>query len=225
MTDGRYLYIMISRTDTGMARFIRIFSRYPYNHVSMTLDPSLRSWCSFARYHQDAPFYGGFIQEPVERFLANSGDANVRIFRLEIPQERAGRIERLFLHAGKKETRLVYNYFDAMASILNLKIAIAGAYTCLSFACAVIGRQYRRIKDLNNALEPHLYYNGSLAQLVPDSGSREDNFFRPIGFVRGNWRSAKQLGLVIARFIRHRRVDLVDENLYPARYARYARFF
>lgn len=216
MTATRPLYIMISSTDTGMARFIRTFSRYPYNHVSMTLDPDLRNWCSFARYHQDAPFYSGFIKEPVERFYCNSGDANVRIFRLDIPKERARRIEQLFLQAGRKETRLIYNYFDALASVMNLKIAISGSYTCLSFACAVIGRQYRHIEDLNNALEPHLFYEGSLAELVPDSGSREDTFFQPIGLMKGYWCSAKQLALVTARFIRHRRGDFVDQKLHAS---------
>lgn len=214
MSDARYLYVMISQTDTAMARLIRTLSRYPYNHVSMTLDPEFRSWCSFARYHQDAPFYSGFIKEPVERFLAKTGDAHVRIFRLEITKDKARRIEQLFLQAGRKETRLIYNYFDAAASVLNLKIAIAGSYTCLSFACAVIGRQYRQIEDLNDALEPNLYYEGSLADLVPDSGSREDTYFQPIGFVRGNWRSAKQLALVTARFLRHRRGDFVDQKLH-----------
>lgn len=214
MSDGRYLYVMISQTDTAMARLIRTLSRYPYNHVSMTLDPEFRSWCSFARYHQDAPFYSGFIKEPVERFLAKTGDAHVRIFRLEITKDKARRIEQLFLQAGRKETRLIYNYFDAAASVLNLKIAIAGSYTCLSFACAVIGRQYRQIEDLNDALEPNLYYEGSLADLVPDSGSREDTYFQPIGFVRGNWRSAKQLALVTARFLRHHRGDFVDQKLH-----------
>ena len=223
MSQSRYLYIMISRTDTGIAQCIRAFSGYPYNHVSMTLDPSLRNWVSFARYHRDAPFYSGFIKEPVERFLAETGDANVRIFRLELPRERVKRIEQLFLQAGRKETRLIYNYFDAMASLFDKKIAIAGSYTCLSFACAVIGKQYRQIEDLDKALEPNLFYAGSLAGLVPDSGSREDIFFQPIGFTQGNWRSAKQLALVTARFIRHRRVDLVDKNLYPARYAQHTR--
>ena len=213
MNATRPLYVMISQTDTGIGRFIRAFSGSRYNHVSMTLDPSLRSWCSFARYHQDAPFYSGFIKEPIERFLANTGDANVRIFQIDLPRERARRVEQLFLQAGRKETRLIYNYFDAMASVLDLKIAIANSYTCLSFACAVLGRQFRRIEDLNEALEPNLLYEGSLAMLLPDSGSRDDAYFESIGFMKGNWHSAKQLALVTARFIRHRRWDFVDQKL------------
>lgn len=213
MEQPCYLYIMLSRTDTGMGRFIRNVSRYPYNHVSLTLDPALRVWYSFARYHQDAPFYGGFIREPVERFLAQTGDANVRIFRREISPERYRRIEQLFLQAGRPETQLIYNYFDAAASVIRQKIAIGGAYTCLSFTCAVLERQYRKIEDLNNALKDELYYEGSLSALAPDSGNRSDVYFTRIGFVKGNWKSFRQLVLVTTRFVRHRFGDMVEQKL------------
>ena len=214
MTDTRALYIMISRTDTGMAQFIRTFSRYPYNHVSMTLDPSLRNWCSFARYHRDAPFYSGFIKEPVERFLADSGDAIVRIFRLDIPRDRARRVEQLFLQAGRKETRLIYNYYDAMASVLNRKIAIAGSYTCLSFACAILGRQYRRIADLDAALSSDLLYEGRLNLLVADNGQRSDAYFQSLRWTTASKKSANQLVVITFRFVRHRFGDLVEHKLH-----------
>lgn len=216
MKETRNLYVMISRTETGMAKFIRTFTQYPYNHVSLTLDPTLRVWYSFARYHKDAPFYSGFIKEPVERFYDEAGDARVRIFRLEIPVEQARRIEQLFLQAGRPETRLIYNYFDAAASALRLKIAIGGAYTCLSFACAILGRQYRQISDLDEALTPNLFYEGSLNNLVPDSGNRDDQFFQPVGFALGTAKSFKQLATVTVRFVRHRFGDLVEQKLHSA---------
>lgn len=214
MRQSRTLYVMISRTSTNMAKFIRKCSNYPYNHVSLTLDPNLRTWYSFARYHQDAPFYSGFIQEPVERFFADGNDIDVRIFRVEVPEERARRIEQLFLQAGRPETRLIYNYFDAAASVLKLKIAIAGAYTCLSFACAILGRQYRRISDLDAALSPQLFYEGSLHALVPDSGQRHDAYFQPIGWAAASSKSLRQLAVVTVRFVRHRFGDLVEQKLH-----------
>ena len=88
------------------------------------------------------------------------------------------------------------------------------AYTCLSFACAILGRQYRRICDLDGALSPNLYYEGSLNTLVPDSGTRTDQYFQPIGIAEGSYKSAKQLGLVTVRFLRHRFGDLVDQKLH-----------
>ena len=42
MAEKRYLYLMVSRTDTNIGRIIRVFSRYPYNHVSLSIDPTLR---------------------------------------------------------------------------------------------------------------------------------------------------------------------------------------
>lgn len=214
MRQSRKLYVMISRTATHMAKFIRTCSNYPYNHVSLTLDPKLRTWYSFARYHQDAPFYSGFIKEPVERFFADGNDIDVRIFCIEVPEERARRIEQLFLQAGRPETRLIYNYFDAAASVLKLKIAVAGAYTCLSFACAILGRQYRRICDLDAALSPQLYYAGNLHALVPDSGLRNDKYFQPIGLATGSAKSIQQFAIVTIRFVRHRFGDLVDQKLH-----------
>lgn len=212
MHQTRTLYVMISRTTTQMAKFIRKCSRYPYNHVSLTLDPDFKTWYSFARYHKDAPFYSGFIREPAERFLAN-GDVDVRIFTVEIAEDHAQRIEQLFLHAGHPKHRLMYNYFDAAASVLGLKIAIAGAYTCLSFSCAILGRQYRRIADLDNALSHGLFYHGSLQALVPDNGHRSDPYFQPIGIVTGSTKSLHQLSIVTYRFVRHRFGDLVEQKL------------
>ena len=214
MSKTRSLYIMLSRTDTRMGRFIRTCSNYPYNHVSLTLDPTFRTWYSFARYHHNAPFYSGFIREPVERFLADKENISVRVFRIEIPVERARRIEQLCLQAGRPETRLMYNYFDAAVSVLGKKIAIAGAYTCLSFACAILGRQYRRISDLDAALTPYLLYDGDLDALVPDNGQRSDTYFQSIHWTSAGTKSVNQLATITVRLIRHRFGDLVEHKLH-----------
>ena len=59
MEKKKYLYLMISRTDTNIGRIIRVFSRYPYNHVSLSIDPNLREWVSFGRFRKDTPLYAG----------------------------------------------------------------------------------------------------------------------------------------------------------------------
>lgn len=201
MDKTQQIFIMISRTDTGIAKLIRGISRYPYNHVSLTLDPSLRQWYSFARYVQDAPFYSGFIREPVERFLAGEGDAQVRIFRLELPVNQAAELEQLCEKAGKEDSGLIYNLFDAAASCIGLELSIPDAHTCLSFACSILGREHRTIQSLSDELEPYRIYEGSLAALVPDSGSRDDVYFTRIGLLGGTVKSVKQLGRLTLRLM------------------------
>lgn len=201
MIRTRKLFLMVSRTDTGVARCIRALSRYPYNHVSLTMDPQLRSWYSFARFVQDAPFYGGFIREPVERFYAENGDAQVRIYRVDIPEVTAQALEKMVEKAGRQDNVFLYNYFDALASALGGHVQIANAHTCLSFACSILDTYHVNIRSLCEELAPWLIFEGTLSSVLPDNGRRDDPFFSHIGAVSGTVRSAKQLGLLTLRLI------------------------
>ena len=199
--EKRYLYLMLSKTDTGVGRIIRTVSRFALNHVSMTLDPSFRNWVSFAHYAQDTTLYGGFVREPAERFLAKGYDVRVRIFRLEITEEKHRQLVQPFARAGQRDGVLLYNLFDAAASAFRKKVEIPGSYTCLSFACAVLGTRYQTIEELNDALSDRLYYDGPLAAVAPDSGDRSDSYFTNLGLVRGLRSSAGNVRVLLRRML------------------------
>lgn len=213
MNPKRNLYLMISHTDTGIGRIIRTISHYPYNHVSLSLDSDFRNWTAFARYRQDATFYGGLVSEPVERFLAGGCDTTVRIFKLEITEKKYGKLKRLFSRADQPESGLLYNYFDILAAIFRRRARIPGAYTCLGFACTVLKKNYLNIKELNDDLQRYMIYEGSLSELAADSGDRSAPYFDKIGRVRGFWRSFKQLFELIARAMGRRHTDMVMQQL------------
>lgn len=191
------LYLMISHTDTGVGKLIRLISGYPYNHVCMTLDPNFRNWFSFARYIQDTPLYGGFIREPVERYLAKGQRIDVRVFAVDISQEMHRALTKLFTLAGKQDPRLRYNLFSLLTLVFGVEVPIPGAYTCLGFANKVLGTMHRSIKSLNAQLSPYTIYDGALDDLVPDSGSRDDIYFTRLGFIRGLKESLKAVGSLI----------------------------
>lgn len=213
MESKRQLYLMISKTDTSTGRIIRAVSHYRYNHVSLTLDPTLRTWVSFGRFYQDIPFYGGFIQESVERYLSKGYDVKVRIFRLDIPEEKYRQLQYLFSQTGQPECGLIYNFFDALASTFRHKVQIDGAYTCLSFACTVLGKRHFTIKSLNGDLKPYLIYDGPLSALTPDTGSREDTYFVRHSFLHGSWATTKQFADLSTRVFRHYHRDIVAQQL------------
>lgn len=209
----RPLYLMISRTGTGIGRMIRAVSRYPYNHVSLSLDPELKRWVSFARYAEDIPLYGGFITESPERYLAAGEDIQVKLFRLEIEESRAQRLEALFSRAGNRDFRLIYNTYDAIAAALGCRLPIPNAYTCLSFACAVLELPCRSIRELDSHLQPRLCYEGPLSGLASDSGNRTDAYFTRLGLLLGTWNTARHFALLSGRAFLRRQRDLVDDCL------------
>ena len=203
MIRTRKLYILVSQTNTGIARLIRGVSRYPYNHVSVTLDPGLRRWYSFARYVQDAPFFGGLVSESVERLCDPTGDIQVRAYRVEIPERKARELEQLLELADKPESGLLYNHFDALACACGTRLPLPGCHTCLSFACELLDQQHVSIASLCEALENCCFYEGSLRKLVEVTDSREDPYFVPAGMISGTARSLAQLGRLSARTISH----------------------
>ncbi len=215
MEESRKLYVMISKTHTGIGKAIRKFSRYPYNHVALTLDPTFRNWVSFARYNKDTPLYGGFIKEPVERYLADdlSEAVEVRIFALDITEEHYGKLSKLFSYAGKLDSGMVYNLFDIIAATIGAKIPIANAYTCLGFARAVLGKDYRTIKALDKDLESHLIFEGSLENLACDSGDRNDMYFTKLGFIKGAKKTLKTFAVLTFRAVKGRKNDKVSDHL------------
>lgn len=209
----RPLYLMISRTGTGIGRMIRTVSRYPYNHVSLSLDPELRQWVSFARYAEDIPLYGGFIAETPERYLASGEDIQIRLFRLELDEARAQKLELLFSQAGSRDHTLIYNTYDAIAAALGRRLPIPNAYTCLSFACAVLELPCRSIQELDSYLSPQLFYEGPLSALASDSGCRADAYFAHLGLLRGTWQTARHFATLSGRVFRRCQRDLVSDYL------------
>lgn len=212
MSKKYHLYLMVSRTDTNIGKIIRVFSHYPYNHVSLSIDPNLREWVSFGRFRKDTPLYAGFIRETAERYLSQSGDTPIRLFRIEISEGKYLQLQKLFANAGYGETRLIYNLYDAIASSIHMKVPIRGAYTCLSFASMVLGKRYVNIKELNDDLRPYMIFEGPLSALVTDSGQRSDRYFDELGILRGTWRTTKQLADLTTRPIRGFRRDIVSQK-------------
>ena len=199
MNAPKKLYVMISKTDTGIGNLIRKVSGYPYNHVSMTLDSSFRSWVSFARFIQDTPLYGGFIVEPVERFLAKGKTVDVRIFALELSPSRYQELQKLFAEAGTPDNGYLYNHLELLTLSFGIRFPVRNAYSCLGFFNAVMGTDFRSIRELDLQMTPLLHYEGTLNALAPDSGNRSDLYFTRLGPWEGFVRSAQTLGGLLHR--------------------------
>lgn len=195
------LYLMLSRTNTGMGKVIRIFTRGQYNHVSLSLDPALGELVSFARYVRDVPLAGGFVREPAERFLCEEGPLPVRVFRVELDPQREQALSRLFRQAGDRSTGLIYDSLGALLTTWKIPCHIRGAYTCLGFASAVLGRPFGSLRELEAYLEPYEVYHGDLRRLVQDSGDRSAPFFAHRGLLRGTKDTTAHFARLLARLL------------------------
>lgn len=199
------LYLMLSHTNTGMGKLIRCFTHNRYNHVSLTLDPELQRFCSFARYAQDVPLAGGFVAESVERLLCDGGPVPVRLFRVELDRAQEERVARLFARADDRSSGLIYDSLGALLSVWHIRSRIPGAYTCLGLASAVLQERFRDLRELEQYLEPYEIFQGDLRELAQDMGDRSGAFFCHRGFLRGTKDTTVHFSRLAARLLRLRR--------------------
>ena len=61
----RKIYVVISQPTTCVAKCLCLLSRQKYNHVSISLTPTLDEMYSFGRRTLRNPFNGGFIKESI----------------------------------------------------------------------------------------------------------------------------------------------------------------
>lgn len=128
------LYIILTKSNTRMGQLIRFFTHYKYNHVSIALNENLQPLYSFARYHSNSPFVGGFVEESWLRYLYANKDVEIKVYKININADDYARIQNTvsgFIdnkHHYKYDIWAALKYKHAKASTSDYK------FTCLTFA-------------------------------------------------------------------------------------------
>lgn len=176
-----YLYIVISSTPYRMGKAIRRFTREPYNHVSISLDPELTQMYGFARRYFHTPFYGGFVRESTSRYRFDGQAATIRLCRIPVTGQQYQQVKtRLETMYGEKE-RYLYNYFSALAALFRRRLRVQDSYTCIEFATEVLWElglpvdpeKYYSVGDLEALLRPYAVYTGA----IPDTADYDAAYY------------------------------------------------
>ena len=167
--EARCIYIMLSRTNTGIGRIIRLFLRTSrYNHVSAALDGRLFLLYSFSRARKDSPFSGGFVQEYPSRYLAMGQNVEVKVVRVPLCAQEYSTVLNKLSYCRAHREEMLYNLLDAILLPFHKRYPLADAYTCLAFSAYLLGMEdVSSIGALEERLAPHLIYEGDLRSVIP----------------------------------------------------------
>jgi hypothetical protein len=186
--EKRIVYVLLSRTNTGIGRLIRIFMRGRYNHVALALDSSLLTMYSFARLHIDAPLAGGFLSETPAHYLYGGHDAEVKLHAVEMTEAEYAAFRRELARFLNDPRHIIYNLLDALYLPFGKRKQIEDAHTCVSFAAHMLNLEtIGAVIDMENALKGKEIYCGMLREYLGDTYSEEDQrrdeYFVRRGFI------------------------------------------
>ncbi|MCE5235474.1 MAG: hypothetical protein LLF87_05410 [Eubacteriales bacterium] len=186
------VYVLLSRTHTGIGRLIRLFMRGRYNHVALSLDETLLELYSFARLHIDAPLAGGFLRETPAHYLYGGTDAEIKLFAVEMTEARYGAFRLELARFLNDPRHMIYNLLDALFLPFGKRKRISDAHTCVSFAAHMLDMEgVNAVIDMERALRGKEIYCGSLLRYLGGTYGEED-LRRDEYFVRrGFWGAAR----------------------------------
>ena len=137
----KYVYIMLSNTYSLQTRAIGLYTRAPYNHVSIALDGQLNEMYSFGRRRPEWPLPGGFVQEKQrEGTFARFKDTLCAIYRLEVSQEEYARIKAAIAEFQREPDSYYFNLLGFAGLAAGLPVERRYAYFCSQFVSTVLAK-------------------------------------------------------------------------------------
>lgn len=130
------IYLLFTDTGSLLSKLIKLYTKKPYNHVSLAFDPELMTVYSFGRKKATNPFHGGFVKEDVRSGLFK--DADCAIYSLTITAEQQVKIRSIIDEMEKHKDIYRYHFLGLFGFLLSKPISKQHAFFCSEFVATLL---------------------------------------------------------------------------------------
>ncbi|QPC45929.1 hypothetical protein [Mangrovibacillus cuniculi] len=153
MTGNTYIYILLSDTGTLFTRSIKVYTKAPYNHASISFAEDLSDMYSFGRLQPRNPLSGGFVKEDVwTGTYSKYPKTTCIIYRLEVTEREVKKMKRILEVFIKNKEKFSYNLLGVLGVSVEVPIESRKAYFCSQFVWEILQRSGIRLWDKIPAL-------------------------------------------------------------------------
>lgn len=175
MEKKKKIYIMMSQTGTRFSKCLKIWSKYPYNHISIALDRDLQHLYSFGRRNLYIPLFAGFLQENIKGGLYQMyNDTRCRVYELDVTEEAYNEISDIIYNFDREGDKYKYSMLGMLAMLLNIPWERRYHFVCSQFVAYVLTQSHTLDLDKNYLLvrpsdfdilpKENLIYTGRLCE-------------------------------------------------------------
>lgn len=135
----KYVYIIISKTNTILGKIIRSRLKVSYNHCSISTDISLNNIYSFGRKELHNMFRAGFVTESKNYgFFKLHSNTQITVLRIKATNEQLNHFEKIISRFKRNSEKLKYNILGLFYCYLGLPIKRENKYFCSQFVAEVL---------------------------------------------------------------------------------------
>lgn len=165
--ENKYIYIVLVKALTGLGKFVRIFSKYEYTHIAVSLDESLNDFITFSRKKHYEPFNSGFMHETLDCYaFGDNKSVKLKVFKIPVSNESYKEINE-FISSIENDNEYIFNLISMSTMGIFHGVSIYKSLNCMSFVSKVISltkkinmnKKYYEynIKELDNLLSDYFY--------------------------------------------------------------------
>lgn len=138
MTDTT-IYILLSHSGSVFSKAINIYTRHPYTHVSIALDPDLSELYSFGRLRPYNPVLAGFVREDIENGTFKRFPNTVcALYSLKINKDQYDSLAKHINKFKQESERYGYNFLGLFSAMFNYPLHRRYNYFCSQFVSEIL---------------------------------------------------------------------------------------
>lgn len=151
--------IVLTQTNTIVSKTLKILSKKPYNHVSISLSDDCSTMYSFGRKVIWFPLIGGFVKEDInEGIFKMHPETKCKIYKLEVTEAEYKTIIKRLNKFLQEPDKFRYSFLNLFLMYFNIPLRREHCYVCSSFVTYLL-RGIVPIKKEISLVAPDDYNN------------------------------------------------------------------
>lgn len=128
------VYIVLSQSGSIPSKLLKFFTHDEYNHVSISLTPTLEQMYSFARLKPNNPFIGGFVEEGKDvGTFKKFNRTKAMVLEVKVSEDKFNAIKYFIEYFKLNKEQFKYNYFGVFLAALKLNWRPKHKFYCSQF--------------------------------------------------------------------------------------------
>ena len=167
------IYIIETSSGTMVSKVIRIFTKYRYSHIMLSLDNKFDKMYTFGRRTPENPFNSGFIIESTNGpFYTKFNETSCVIYEMKIGKKKFKTLKKLIARYEKNPKKYNYDIIGLCLRLFKITIKRKNRHVCCSFVAEIINQSKiydfnkpcQKVKPIDFESIPNkkLYYSGKL---------------------------------------------------------------
>ena len=135
------IYVVVTRTGTGVAKAIRVVTKMPYSHVSLSGDASLHELYSFCRNYKPIPLPATFNTEMIgEGTLGKFDTIPCEVYEIPLRDEQYEQFQLIIEHFQNCRKDYSYSLLGLLFVKMQIEKELRTKFVCSQFVAYVLER-------------------------------------------------------------------------------------